>query len=269
MTPESKSSAVSGVIFDIKEFALNDGDGIRTTVFFKGCPLRCAWCHNPEGLDPRPELYIKQNGCLDCGLCRRGCSHPECRPFGRCLHICPKNLVTVKGEIWEASALANRLLRGSDLLRASGGGVTLSGGEPLLQADFAAALLDQLSGKVHLAIETSGYADPAVFQKVITRCDFVYMDLKLADPTAHKRWTNVSNERILANARWLKESGIPHTFRTPLIPNIVDTPTNLAALQSIVGSDAWEHLPNNTLAPAKYKSVGREWILPIANKGSC
>lgn len=252
---------MKGIIFDIKEFALNDGAGIRTTVFFKGCPLRCAWCHNPEGLDPKPELYVKQNGCLNCGLCRRPCKHPECQPFGRCLHICPKNLVTVKGEEVTATDLAKRLLKGSDLLRSSGGGVTLSGGEPLMQADFACELLDLLKGKVHLAIETSGFADAATFQKVVTRCDFVYMDLKIADPDEHKKWTGVSNEKILANAAWLKQSGIPHTFRTPLIPNVVDTPENLDTLAAFIGGDSWEQLPNNVLAPAKYKSVGRVWKL--------
>lgn len=252
---------MNGILFDIKEFALNDGAGIRTTVFFKGCPLRCAWCHNPEGLDPKPELYVKQNGCLDCGLCRRGCSHPECQRFGRCLHICPNNLVTVKGQEWSAADLAAHLLRGRDLLLSSGGGITLSGGEPLLQAAFACELLDLLGGKVHRAIETSGYADPDVFRSVVSRCDFVFMDLKLADPEAHRKWTGVSNEKILANAAWLKQSGIPHTFRTPLIPGIVDTPENLAAIARIVGDDSWEQLPNNALAAAKYKSVGRVWTL--------
>ena len=254
---------MKGIIFDRKEFALNDGAGIRTTVFFKGCPLRCAWCHNPEGLDPKPELYVKQNGCLHCDLCRRPCSHPECQKFGRCLHICPKNLVTVKGEEWEAADLAADLLRERDFLSTSGGGITLSGGEPLLQADFACELLDLLGGKVHRAIETSGYADAETFQKVVGRCDFVYMDLKLADSAEHKRWTGVSNERILRNAAWLKESGIPHTFRTPLIPGIVDTEKNLSAIAKLVGGDDWEKLPYNTLAPAKYKSVGREWKLPL------
>ncbi len=252
---------MKGIIFDIKEFALNDGAGIRTTVFFKGCPLRCAWCHNPEGLSPGPELYVKQNGCLDCGLCRKPCSHPECRPFGRCIHICPKNLVTVKGEEWEAGDLASRLLRGKDLLESSGGGITLSGGEPLMQAAFACELLDLLKGKVHRAIETSGYARAEVFREVVSRCDFVYMDLKLADSDLHKKWTGVPNEQILDNAKWLKTGGIPHQFRTPMIPNITDTPENLEKLREFIGPDSWEQLPYNTLAPAKYRSVGRKWTL--------
>lgn len=184
---------MQGLIFDIKEFALNDGGGIRSTVFFKGCPLRCTWCHNPEGLSPKRELYVKQNGCLHCGLCRKPCNHPDCQGLGRCLHICPKNLVSVAGVEWESGALAEKLLRQTDIYRETGGGVTLSGGEPLLQWQFAAELLSYLHGRVNTAIETSGYADEDAFRAVIDHCDFVYMDLKLMDCEMHKTYTGVSN----------------------------------------------------------------------------
>ena len=250
-----------GLIFDIKEFALNDGSGIRTTVFFKGCPLRCIWCHNPEGLSPRRELYLKQKGCLHCGLCLRPCKHPDCQGLGRCLHICPKNLVGVAGVEWDAAALSERLLRQAGIYRETGGGVTLSGGEPLLQWEFACELLELLHGKAHTALETSGYADGDVFRAVVGRCDFVYMDLKLMDNEAHRAYTGVSNDRILRNAAFLKSSGKPHAFRTPLIPGITDTAENLAAIRAFVGTDAWECLPYNTLAPAKYASVGRKFGL--------
>lgn len=250
-----------GLIFDIKEFALNDGSGIRTTVFLKGCPLRCAWCHNPEGLSPRRELYIKQKGCTHCGLCRKPCSHPDCQGLGRCLHICPKNLVSVAGAEWDADRLAQQLLKQADIYRETGGGVTLSGGEPLMQWEFACRLLDRLHGRVHTAIETSGYAAEEAFQAVTERCDFVYMDLKLMDREAHHRYTGVYNDRILRNAEFLRISGKPHTFRTPLIPGITDTGENLSAIRAFVGSDSWEQLPYNTLAPAKYASVGRTFSL--------
>ena len=256
---KAQGFSMYGLIFDIKEFALNDGGGIRSTVFFKGCPLRCIWCHNPEGLSPKRELYIKQKGCLHCGLCRKSCNHPDCQGLGRCLHICPKNLVSVAGVEWESGALAEKLLRQTDIYRETGGGVTLSGGEPLLQWQFAAELLDHLHGKVHTAIETSGYAEAEAFRAVIDRCDFVYMDLKLMDCEMHKTYTGVCNDRILQNAAYLKASGKPHTFRTPLIPGITDTEENLAAIRAFVGDDAWEQLPYNTLAPAKYASVGREY----------
>ncbi len=245
-----------GTIFDIKEFALNDGEGIRTTVFLKGCPLRCIWCHNPEGLKASQELYVKQNGCANCGLCRRPCSHPECQEFGRCIHICPNNLVSVAGKKWDHKDLANKLLHYKDIFTQSVGGVTLSGGEPLLQHEFVLALLNELKGKLHCAIETSGYVSSEVFSAVIAACDFVYMDLKLFDPILHKKYTGASNEKILANAEILKKSGIPHTFRIPLIPGITDTEDNLKKLAEFIGEDRSELLPYNKMAPAKYKSVG-------------
>ncbi len=257
---------MKGLIFDIKEFALHDGEGIRTTVFLKGCPLRCVWCHNPEGLRRERELYLKQKGCLSCGLCRRPCNHPDCQGLGRCLHICPMDLVSAAGEEWESQALADRLLNQADFLSSMGGGVTLSGGEPLLQADFCVELLEAMRGRVHLTIETSGYADPETFARVIALCDMVYMDLKIADREAHLRYTGVSNERILTNASYLQASGKPHVFRTPLIPGITDSEENLTAIERLVGESAWEKLDYNPLAPAKYPSVGREFYEPLRNR---
>lgn len=250
-----------GMIFDIKEFALHDGGGIRTTVFLKGCPLRCSWCHNPEGLSPRRELYLKQKGCLHCGLCQHPCNHPECQEIGRCLHICPQNLVSAAGEEWESSALAEKLLRHKHFFTETGGGITLSGGEPLMQAPFCVELLSLLRGEVHRSIETSGYASFENFKAVTDECDFVIMDLKLADRDAHLKYTGVNNDRILRNAAYLQSSGKPHLFRTPLIPNITDTEQNLNAIRKIVGESPWETLPYNQLAPAKYASVGRKFRL--------
>jgi pyruvate formate lyase activating enzyme len=254
---------MEGLIFDIKEFSVNDGDGVRTTVFFKGCPLRCIWCHNPEGLSPVPELYERVEGCLSCGLCRAPCEHPECAPFGRCLHICPKNLLRPVGRVWEADALAKKLLSQEALFLQTGGGVTLSGGEPLLQADFCKALAEELKGRVHLAMETSGYAEHGDFVRVASLCDLVMMDLKIVDEETHRRYTGVSNRKILENAAWLKTSGIPHVFRTPLIPGITDTEENLCAISDFVGADRVELLPYNTLAAAKYASVHRTFTQEI------
>ena len=259
---------MKGLIFDIKEFALQDGGGIRDTVFFKGCPLRCVWCHNPEGLLPRRELYIRKARCTACGLCRRPCSHPDCAPFGRCLHICPQNLISVAGEEWESDALAERLLRHRSVFESTGGGVTLSGGEPLMQAAFCEALLEQLAGKVHIAIETSGFALREIFARVISKCDFVMMDLKLASPEKHKEFTGVSNEQILANARLLQESGRAHLFRIPLIPSITDTEENLRALAKIAGKSPVELLPYNTMAAAKYQNVGLEFTKRIGTSST-
>ncbi|MBQ9783941.1 MAG: glycyl-radical enzyme activating protein [Clostridia bacterium] len=257
---------MKGLIFDIKEFAVHDGEGIRTTVFLKGCPLRCVWCHNPEGLSPKRELYLKQKGCLHCGLCKRPCEHSECQGLGRCLHICPQNLVSAVGEEWESRDLAEKLLRHKDFFHSAGGGITLSGGEPLLQADFCIELLTYLRGQVHCLIETSGYANPKVFRQVTDGCDFVIMDIKLADPNKHRKFTGVSNEMILANAKYLQESDKPHLFRTPLIPGITDTKENLDAIQKTVGNSIWEKLSYNNLAPVKYPCVGRIFEYKIPKK---
>lgn len=254
---------MQGLIFDIKEFSVNDGEGVRTTVFLKGCPLRCIWCHNPEGLSPLPELYERREGCLECGLCRAACGHAECAPFGRCLHICPKNLIRPVGRAWNSEALANKLLSHAPLFAQTNGGVTLSGGEPLLQADFCEALAKSLGGRVHLAIETSGYADFADFSRVVSLCDLVMMDLKLMEDEAHRRYTGVSNRRILENAAWLRESGIAHVFRTPLIPGITDTEENLRAISDFIGEDRIELLPYNRLAAAKYAAVHRTFSREI------
>ena len=250
---------MDGTIFDIKEFAVHDGDGVRTTVFMKGCPLRCAWCHNPEGLSPSPELYIKHSRCLKCGLCLRGCNHPDCKPYSRCLHVCPSDLVSVVGKSYSASALARILLEKSDALNALGGGVTISGGEPLMQPQFVRELLSMLKGKLNRCIETSGYATNSVFRSVAKECDKIIMDIKIVDKNMHKMYTQVDNTRIIENLKWLKSSGIPHIFRTPLIPGITDTPENLSAISELIGNDEIELLPYNTLAAAKYESVGRSF----------
>ena len=250
---------MKATIFDIKEFSVRDGDGIRTTVFFKGCPLRCIWCHNPEGLSPNAELYELTDGCQHCNLCRVPCNHPDCKDFGRCLHICPKNLLLPVGKEYGVEELAQKLLTQKPFFDAMGGGITLSGGEPLLQADFCEALLQELKGKLHTTIETSGYASENDFMRVISLCGFVIMDLKLMDDAEHKKYTGVSNAQILSNAKRLMESGIPHLFRTPLIPDITDTKENLSRISAFIGGDRIELLPYNELAPAKYAAVHRTY----------
>ena len=187
---------MQGILFDIKEFAVHDGGGVRTTVFFKGCPMRCLWCHNPEGQSPQPEL-MEKSGCIHCDRCRIPCAHADCAPYHRCLHACPKGLLRVAGESWDAKKLAEKLAWDKELYDMSGGGVTLSGGEVLSQPDFAAELLDRLGAcGIHRAIETAGYAPPELFQKSAVRCDFIDCDLKLADDALHRRYTGVSNAPI-------------------------------------------------------------------------
>lgn len=251
-------SAVEGVIFDIKELAIHDGPGPRTTVFFKGCPLRCKWCHNPEGLSFAPQLTVRESRCTHCGRCKRPCDHPDCQPYGRCLHRCPLGLVSVAGTRIASDVLAKKLLRGRDFWGAEGG-VTVSGGEPLGQPAFLMALLDELAG-VHRCIETCGFAPESHFAEMCARTELVIMDLKLIDPAMHRHWTGQDNAPILANLAQLKKSGHPFIIRVPLIPDVNDTEQNLAATAALLhdapGLQRVELLPFNPLAGAKYAMVG-------------
>lgn len=254
---------MTGMIFDVKELGVHDGPGLRTTVFLKGCPLRCMWCHNPEGLTMSKQLSVRENACTHCGACRKPCNHADCRPFGRCLHVCPQGLIKVVGEEVTARELADRLLR-NKMFWGEKGGVTFSGGEPLLQAEFIHEVLDLL-GDVHCAVETSGYADPDTFLALIRRMRLVYMDLKLADDGLHRKYTGVSNALILKNLEQLRASGIPCVIRTPLIPGITDTPSNLAAIKELAGGLVRELLPNNAMAGAKYELLGLKFPLSSAS----
>lgn len=251
---------MTGIIFDIKEMAIHDGPGIRTTVFFKGCPLNCKWCHNPEGLSPKPQLMYKKAGCINCGLCKTPCKHNECKPFGRCIHICPENCLEISGREVEALKLAQELKESADILKDSFGGFTFSGGEPLAQPEFLLELINELQG-YHLCIETSGYAKSDVFASVINKLDLVIMDIKLANTKLHMKYTGAYNEKILKNFEILKKSQKPYIIRTPMIPNITDTKENLDAIQKIIGDSCWEKLPYNTVAAAKYDMLGMKYSL--------
>ena len=245
---------MKGIIFDIKEMAVHDGPGIRTTVFLKGCPLRCAWCHNPEGLSAVPQLMYKEARCLKCDLCKTTCNHSECQPYDRCLYICPMNCLEVVGREVEASELAAELKRTADVLGDSFGGFTFSGGEPLMQSDFVLEVIRYLPGH-HFCIETSGYSSKRVFSQVLDNVDYVIMDLKIADEAMHKSYTGVSNIPILKNFDTLCKSGKECCIRTPLIPGITDSEKNLSEIKDLVGNLHHELMPYNPIGAAKYKML--------------
>lgn len=253
---------MTGTIFDIKEMAVHDGPGIRTTVFFKGCPLRCRWCHNPEGLSFAVQLMHKSARCTRCGLCYIPCNHPQCAPFGRCIRVCPEDCLAVAGRQVHAGALAEELLATAEVLGSNFGGFTFSGGEPLAQPHFLLELAAALNG-YHLAVETSGFAEESVFEAVLDAMDLIIMDIKLADPQQHIAYTGVNNKNILHNLDLLQGSGKPHLLRTPLIPGITDTPENLDAIRRLVGTSSWEQLPYNQMAGAKYPMLGMEYPLSL------
>lgn len=242
-----------GIVFDIKEFTVHDGPGIRTTVFLKGCPLRCLWCHNPEGMDVKPQLMIMQNGCLHCGKCMRPCSHPECAPFSRCTKICPKGLVKIAGTEMDSETLVAQLREQAMFFE--DGGVTISGGEPTMQPTFLFALLDGLAG-IHTVVETCGYTTPEIFQTVVEKAGTVYLDIKHMDSAVHKKLTGVPNERIQANLSYLIGQEKPFLIRMPLIPGLNDDAENLSALaRRLSGAKALqrvEFLPYNPFTGAKY-----------------
>lgn len=258
MSFEGMSKAV---VFDIQGFSTDDGPGIRTTVFFKGCPLRCLWCHNPEGLSPEPELCVKVARCKNCGKCLAGCNHPDCQQWGRCLHICPSGNISVVGKQYTASELAELLLRDKDIFDSSDGGVTFSGGEPLLQIEFIASLTPKLGG-IHTAVETCGYVSERSFSVALDCIDFFLFDLKVYDSGRHKKYTGVENGVICRNLKTLQKSGKPHVIRIPLIPGYTDDEENLRGLAKLAGGSTVPLLTYNALAGAKYANLGK--VYPLA-----
>lgn len=221
---------MKGTIFSIEEFAINDGPGIRTTVFLKGCPLRCEWCHNPEGLSPKPQLMKK------------------------------KDETVISGTEIEAKELADKLLRYERIFKLNEGGVTFTGGEPLMQTDFLLEVLGLIRPQIHCAIETSGYASEDVFRKVLENLDFVLFDCKHTNDELHKKYTCVSNKLIFLNLQNLKSSGKGFVLRVPLIPGVNDTKENMMAVRDLLADASnlkrVELLRYNKMAGAKYGMVG-------------
>ena len=254
-----------GIVFDIKEFAVFDGPGIRTTVFMKGCPLHCMWCHNPEGLRVEPELMVSRAACTHCGACDAVCPSPgNCILCGNCIPACPLGLRKVAGTPWEAEALAERLLKDQDVYLYSGGGVTFSGGEPLLQWPFVSAVIDRLRAEgVHTAIETSGFTSDEVFSEVMEKLSLVMMDWKVSDPEKHLYYTGASQAPILKHVQMLAEGETPFIIRMPVIPGVNDERAHFERVASLLqGAKALvrvDVLPYQRAAGAKYEMVGRKY----------
>lgn len=248
-----------GKLFSIEEMSTFDGPGVRVSVFLKGCPLRCMWCHNPEGQSFESQYIRSENGCLHCGACLQAGGG---KLTEKSVQSCPRNLIRLCGEELSAQALLQKLEKKLWMLNATGGGVTFSGGEPLSQPDFLLECLELLAGKTHRAIQTSGYAPEDVFRRILAQCDYVLYDLKLMDPEKHKHYTGVDNTQILENYSILAASGKPFITRIPLIPGVNDTRENLcrtAVFMQELGVGKVELLPYNRAAGAKYKMLGRQY----------
>ncbi|MBS7641438.1 MAG: glycyl-radical enzyme activating protein [Candidatus Bathyarchaeia archaeon] len=270
---------IKGTIFNIQRFCLDDGPGIRTTVFLKGCPLRCLWCCNPEGQNPWPELAHRDAICTKCGRCIETCpknaisisdnewhiNRSLCNVCGKCVDICVRGALGILGREMSVDEVFKEVIKDLDFYEASGGGVTLSGGEPLFQPDFAADLLKRCKDEgIHTAIETSGYSNENSLKKVLPYVDLILYDLKCISPELHKRLTGVSNDLIIRNLRLLISRGVPVIIRFPLIPTLNDSDMEIASLAEFIeqmGVEDVEVLPYHRLGISKYRMLGRKYEL--------
>ena len=239
----------SGTLFDIKRFALHDGPGIRTTAFLKGCPLSCLWCHNPESQDGAPELMFWEERCVGCGACVSACrvgaivvhdglaqtDRTICTACGECVAACARNAREIVGELWSANRLLEEVEKDLLFYDQSGGGITLSGGEPLTQAHFVLSVLTLCKAhRIHTAVDTCGQAKWEDLKRVARLTDLFLYDVKHMENARHREFTGVSNERILENLRRLDNEGRAIWIRYPLIPYFNDADEDVAALGEFV-----------------------------------
>jgi pyruvate formate lyase activating enzyme len=264
------------LIVDIKRHSLEDGPGIRSVVFFKGCPLRCIFCQNPEAQDTRSEILFSARECIQCGRCVDACPQgaidlgltgrihrDSCDRCGICAEVCPGKGLRLIGAYYPVETLAELLLRDIAFYRHSGGGVTLSGGECTLYPDYVESLLKALKSKtVHIVVETSGYFEYDEFErKILPYTDLIYYDIKIADPWTHHKYVGRTNQRILENfCRLLQEKNIEVHPRIPLVPGITATRRNLSSIVDFLckaGAESVSALPYNPMGIEMAVNLGR------------
>ncbi len=264
-----------GLITHIQKFSIHDGPGIRTSVFLQGCPLSCSWCQNPEAMSNKNEVQFHREQCIGCktciDVCPKGCfswngktifNSENCNQCGICIEHCPVNTLRLSSINISAAEIIRMILKDRVYYRLSGGGITLSGGEPLQQADFCFDLLRKVKNHgINSAIDTSGFAPTQVLKRIIPLVDIFLFDIKYIDPLQHKKYTKVSNTLILENFRQICMSGKRVIVRIPLIPGYTDSEKNIASIEKFVkqlqGSIEIEKIPFNPLMEKKYTMLGK------------
>nr|WP_238903513.1 glycyl-radical enzyme activating protein [Clostridium sp. YIM B02506] len=267
-----------GTVFDIQRFSIHDGPGIRTIVFLKGCPLSCLWCSNPESQKLKPVLMYQSMNCIHCGRCISACKigainannknfidRDICTACGECVNVCPTSALTLKGKKMTVEQVIKELKKDAIVYRRSGGGITLSGGEPLVQSEFARELLKACKAQGwHTAIETTAYANTETIEEVFPYIDLALMDIKSVDSEMHKKYTGVPNEKILENAKLVSKI-TKMVVRVPLVPDFNSSEKDILELCDYVKTlndiNTVHLLPYHTYGENKYDLLGRDYLM--------
>ncbi len=271
---------LKGNVFNIQKFSIHDGPGVRTTVFLKGCPLRCKWCSNPESQVCKLQVLYHSRECVHCGKCVASCPEqaismdsegkvhidfPKCAGCLTCVHGCPKRALTFEGEAKTVEEVFEICMQDVDFYEESGGGVTISGGEGMMQPDFVEALLRRLKEKgIHTAIETTGCVAPEIFQRLAPQFDLLLFDVKQWDSAKHKEGTGSGNEQIIQNLRWGYQQGLNILPRIPVIPGFnssLEDGAGIAGLLSDIGFARAQLLPFHQMGERKYEFLNRDYEL--------
>lgn len=269
---------IKGYVFDIQRFSIDDGPGIRTVVFLKGCSLHCFWCQNPEGIKRRPEIMFFPDRCIGCGRCIKTCPEgahiirdkthvylrEKCVACGKCAETCYAGALVLCGRKTSVNEVMDEVLRDRVFYETSGGGVTLSGGDPTFQSDFSHAILERCKAEgLHTAIETAANCRWEDLDALLAVTDLVMMDIKHIDPRKHRQVTGVSNELILENAQRLAQTDKALIIRVPIIPTVNNTPEEIEAIAKFVKDFTnllyLELLPFHRLGEGKYHALGLDY----------